>query len=227
MLHRILFGLLTISCISFFTINGSAKSFVPIQETVDKYTLTFDKSKPKVIQVEAQINLQDSLLHMSANGPVPNWWPQYIQNLIIQDENGNSLPLQERDSTAWILEDVPQGTIINLQYEVKLNHEDRNWPGGIDGVAFVRDWGIMASGRSLFIINGAEEKKIKIFFETSEDWKVSVPWKPNGANNYTIPNHTQLLESLMFVGTHRETQIRRDGFTLNFVLGGAFLIRFL
>lgn len=196
------------------SLQGSASN------TPDRYTLTFHESNPKLIKVEAMITLQDSLLSMSENGPVPYRWPQYVQNLELLDNNGKSIEFQQRDSTAWIVDPSFKGEEVHMHYEVKIDHEDRSWPGGIDGVAFVRDWGVMVSGRALFITNGDEDKNFELSCKKPEQWTFSAPWNKNTADIYTISNQTQFLESLMFAGTHKAVDIKRGEFTLIFVLGG-------
>lgn len=189
-------------------------------ELTDRYTLIFSEAKPDLVRIKAQINLQDSLLHMSPNGPVPSWWPQYIQHLELSDQNGAFISFQKRDSTAWIVEDTYVGETIYLEYEVNIDHESREWPGGIDGVAFVREWGLMASGRALFIVNGDENKMIEVACEKPIEWGFFAPWEEMQVGVYTVQNQIQLLESLLTAGTHQEIALKREAFTLHFVLGG-------
>ena len=193
----------------------------------DRYVLEFNEINPKLIKIEAHITLQDSLLKMSNNGPMPDRWPQYIKNLEVYSENGKQLNLEKRDSTAWKVANMLKGQKITIRYNVLLEHENQNWPGGIDGVAFVRDWGIMASGRALFIINGALKTNIQVVFKKPDTWKVSTPWKSENKSNteYIVPNQIKLLESLMFVGTHKEVNLKREGFALTFVLGGNSILK--
>ena len=226
MKKKIFFSTLIIAVLlSSCAIKKSNVSQRSIPYVANKYMLTFNESDPKLVNIEAKITLQDSLLSMSENGPVPHRWPQYIKNLEITDKNGKSIRYQKRDSTAWFVDNAYNGKRINLHYDVKIDHEDKNWPGGIDGVAFVRDWGVMASGRALFITNGDENKNIEIYYKKSDNWKVSAPWEQKGENRYTATNQWKLLESLMFVGTHKEVNLKREEFTLTFVLGGNSILK--
>lgn len=192
----------------------------------DKYIIQFDASNSKLVKVEAQITLEDSLLYMSANGPVPKRWSKYVDNLVVFDSKGKKVNVEYRDSTNWIVKSIDKGNKIRLQYNVLIEHENENWPGGIDGVAFVRDWGVMASGRSLFVMNG-DKTNIKVEFKKPKDWKVSTPWKKNDneVETYNVTNLLQLQESLLFAGTHQEIDITRDTFNLKFVLGGDLIVK--
>lgn len=226
MIRNFLFSTFTITVL--FTscaINKASISKQSMPNTSNEYMLTFNESDPKLVNIEAKITLQDSLLSMSENGPVPYRWPQYIKNLQITDNVGKSIRYQKRDSTAWIVDNAYNGKQINLLYGVKIDHEDKNWPGGIDGVAFVRDWGIMASGRALFIINGEENKNIEVSYKKPKKWKASAPWEQKGENVFQAINQWKLLESLMFVGTHKEVNLKREEFTLTFVLGGNSIMK--
>ncbi len=192
----------------------------------DQYLIEFDASNPKLVKVEAQITLTDSLLYMSKYGPIPKRWPKYINNLSVLNNDGKQIDVEYRDSTIWVVKNIENGNKIKLQYDVLIEHENDKWPGGVDGVAFVRDWGVMASGRSLFVMNG-DKTNIKVKFIKPKEWKVSTPWKKNNteAETYTVPNLLQLQESLLFAGTHTEVNLIRNTFNLKFVLGGDSILK--
>ena len=187
------------------------------------YEVVFSATQPEQVEVKVELNLQDSLLFMSPYGPKPERWPQYVRNLRALTESGDELNVTPRDSTAWIIEEYPKGQKVHIQYDLILDHEKIPWPGGIDGVAYKRDWGLMLSGRSLFIMNGTGKRPVSVQFKKPGDWKVTVPWEPSSSapEAYTAKNHRDLQESFIFAGTHTEHTLERDGFTLEFVLGGA------
>ena len=130
---------LTIILFSSCAVKNSNLSQRSISNNTDRYLLSFNELNPKLVNIEAKITLQDSLLRMSEYGPIPHRWPQYVQNLKIKDNKGQLIQLQKRDSTAWIVDNSLLGQQIDMSYEVKIDHEEKTWPGGIDGVAFVRD----------------------------------------------------------------------------------------
>ncbi len=111
---------------------------------------------------------------------------------------------------------------VELTYDMVLEHEQISWPGGIDGVAYKRDWGIMASGRSLFVMNGQGKQDIQVKVDSPGAWNISTAWQSDtlSKNTYRADNLLDLQESFLFAGFHEEVIIQRDGFTLNFVLGG-------
>ncbi|WP_445385516.1 M61 family metallopeptidase [Robiginitalea sp. IMCC44478] len=187
----------------------------------DHYQLIFDSGHPDQILVKASLQLQDSLLYMSPYGPMPERWPDYVRNLTVTNTEGMPLPFFQSGS-GWILKETVAGQQVHLTYEMVLEHEEISWPGGIDGVAYKRDWGIMASGRSLFLMNGKDKKAIEVRISRPEKWLVSLPWEAagTGEETYIARDLVDLQESFLFAGTHKETLITRDGFTLKFVLGG-------
>ena len=153
---------------------------------------------------------------------MPERWPQYIQNLHVSGPDGQPVSMLKTEDGAWILSGIDVGTEVELTYDMVLEHEQVTWPGGIDGVAYTRDWGIMASGRSLFVMNGQGKKDIQVMVDSPEVWNLSTSWQPDthSENTYRADNLLDLQESFLFVGSHEEVIIQRDGFTLNFVLGG-------
>jgi predicted metalloprotease with PDZ domain len=191
-----------------------------------QYHVHFTEATPAVVRVTADLTLADSLLYMSPSGPAPERWPQYVQNLTVTNPHGRALTVEPRDSTAWILPAGQPGQTVRLQYEVVLRHEERSWPGGIDGVAFQRDWGVMTSGRALFVLNGDQRTDLRVGVSQPAGWQVATPWAPVAPSSatYRVPNQLQLQESLLFAGTHREITIERDSFSLVFVLGGTDIL---
>ena len=188
----------------------------------DSYAISFTDAQQGVIHVEANLSLNDSLLYMSSYGPVPDRWPQYIRNLRAIDRYGNTVLVTPRDSTAWIVEAGSSRKRITVHYDLELTHEERSWPGGIDGVAFQRDWGTMLSGRSLFVMNGQEKENLIVSYTLPAGWQLTTPWTLHAteADMYTVASLEQLQEAFLFAGTHEEIALQRDDFTLLFVLGG-------
>ena len=209
--------------LSIFLVTGSACAQANLPEGPDQYKVTFATTNLDKINVKAILTLEDSLLYMSQFGPLPERWPEFIRNIKATDKNGNEIPVsRQEDGKGWVLQDFQVGQTVYLNYDMILEHETLDWPGGIDGVAYKREWGIMATGRSLFIMNGQLKQKIKVSFSKPESWKVSVPWQPLGVaeDTYSVADLLELQESFLFAGSHEEVSIQRDGFTLIFVLGG-------
>jgi predicted metalloprotease with PDZ domain len=191
-------------------------------EFSDRYSLTFDSTDTHSIHVKARLYLEDSLLYMSPYGPMPERWPQYIKNLMVRSADGKPVHVCKMQEGTWILDGSGAGMEVELTYDLVLEHEQIEWPGGIDGVAYRRDWGIMVTGRSLFVMNGKRKKDILVRVGTPASWNVSTSWRPDNRSKkaYRAGTLVDLQESFLVAGTHKEMNIHRDGFTLKFVLGG-------
>ena len=214
--------LIVSSLILIFLSLVTARGATPSNNSSDQYTLILNSKDADRIHVKARIMAEDSVLYMSPYGAMPERWPQYIVNLRVQSPDGREIPVGNTKEGVWILPAEHVEGEVELSYEMVLNHEEVAWPGGIDGVAYRRDWGIMATGRSLFVMNGNDKKNIQVFIEAPENWNISTSWTPEEGRGaaYRVPNLLKLQESFVVVGTHGETDITRDGFTLKFVLGG-------
>ena len=191
------------------------------QSSSDSYLIRFDSEESKIVHVEANLTLEDDTLRMSDYGPMPERWPDYVKNLEVRDDEGQVRAVEKKEAK-WIIANAEPGAHIQLSYDLHIDHEEINWPGGIDGVAFVRTWGLMLSGRSLFVVNGSDKEDIKVQVELPDACQFSAPW--NGVagipNTFVVKNHLQLQESLLFAGTHKEIIMPRGDFKLKFVLGG-------
>ena len=212
--YTVLFSLLfLISC------SGSA----PAQSAA--YKLSIDESDKKNIRVEANFILQDSILYMSPNGPMPERWPDYVNTLELRNSNGGLLPVSQVNNH-WTTT-AGTGQSVTLSYRVSLTHSDQEWPGGIDGVAFVTDWGQFFTGRTIFVMNGDERSTIEVQFNVPENWEVSTPWKRSAGDNHNFElfSHQDLTESLIMAGQHKQLTVSKDKLKLQFVLGGKGVIR--
>ncbi len=187
------------------------------------YRLTIDASSPRLLKVEANFVLQDNLLYMDEAGAeqFPKHWANFVQNVKIKDAEGNLLAVEELPDAQWKVKS-PINQKITLSYEVVLKHDDYEWAGGIDGIAFARDWGVFYAGRTFLILNGRKRNNIEVAFHIPKNWRVTAPWEPlkNKKNVFLAKNLADLSESIFFAGTHEEISFKRNNFELVFALGG-------
>lgn len=188
------------------------------------YHLTVDNSEEKVVQVKATFTLQDSLLYMSSNGPSPERWSEYVNGLTLRDQNDELLPV-EKNKSSWITTGKT-GQEVTLTYNVSITHEEREWPGGIDGVAFTTDWGYFFVGRALFIMNGDTRPLIQVEFDTPPTWKVGTPWNNYASSSliYEVSSQEALTEAFIMVGHHHTILISKKNLAIKFLLGGDGII---
>ena len=169
----------------------------------------------------------DSVLEMSGRGAyeLEDRWATFVKDLRLKTKSGEYIPLVKNDRSRWTF-DAPEGTSLQLEYEIVLEHEKHQWNGGFDGAAYQTDWGLFFTGRSLFITDPNIKESLEVSFELPETWKVSSSWEElkGSPNSFIVPNNTQLTESLLFAGTHQEIRIERDDFELVLALGGKSIL---
>jgi predicted metalloprotease with PDZ domain len=190
-----------------------------------QYSVTVGENNQRLLKVTAQFRLHDNQLYMSPNGAgqFPERWAKFVRNLKVSDPAGKALKFKELTGARWSVE-ASQNQKVTIEYEIVLDHEKHTWPGGIDGVAFAKDWGVFYTGRSFLIMNGTDRNNIELKFNLPPKWHISGSWKQKTKNTFTSKNLTDLSESMFFAGTHEEFSIKRDGFELLFALGGDEII---
>ena len=188
------------------------------------YTVEIASDQYKKARVTFSFSVRDSLLHMSGIGAndIPERWAAFVHDLKAVSTAGVPLKIEDLEGAKWKIH-APEGTRVNLSYTIHLDHENYSWSGGIDGVAYAREWGVFYTGRSLFIMNGEKNVNLKATFKIPESWKISTPWEQieTEGHSYSIATQTDLEDSMIFAGKHEEKIIKRDQFELIFVLGGS------
>lgn len=205
--------------ITFILCSGASVAGLPSDIS---YSITIEKSDPRLAKVKVVFVPQDDFLYMNPGGDqLRKRWATFVQNLRAVDEAGRAISVTELPDAKWKME-LPKKKKVTLSYEIRLDHENHKWSGGIDGVAFARDWGVFYAGRTLLILNGNSWKNIAVDFDIPANWKATTPWiaASNKANSFRVSSLSQLVNSLIFVGTHEDVSVKRKGFELVFALGG-------
>ncbi len=200
----------------------SANVIVTAAPNGTTYSLTINEDDPRRLKVEARFVLRDPVLYMDEYGgnSLPKRWAQFVENLSVTDASGNSLVVKELGDAKWRVTG-PENIPVVLRYSIVLDHEKHTWAGGIDGVAFARDWGVFYTGRTFLVMNGKELNDVRVNFVLPRNWKVTAGWEndPSTVDRFIARNKEELLQSMFFAGTHREFKVTRDGFELVFALG--------
>lgn len=185
------------------------------------YRVIVDEKQPGIIRVEADLVPEDNLLYMHEDGAeqFPRRWAHFVKTLTIKDSAGRAIPVEELPDAKWRIKTPVQGK-LSVSYEVTIEHGNHSWPGGIDGVAFSRDSGIFATGRTFLVMNGRRSRNIRVTFNLPAFWRVTAPWAPQSENTYIARDLTDLRESMVQIGKHDEFSVRRNGFELVFALAG-------
>ncbi|MBO0323627.1 hypothetical protein J0X14_15055 [Muricauda sp. CAU 1633] len=190
------------------------------------YTIHWDETHPKLLKVQLTTTLTDQKLFMAHGaGHLPNGWANFIHNLRVTTLDGETVPIEQDDGANWSVK-ADIGQQIQVAYEYHLDHEDYEWSGGLDGVAYTTNWGNFYAGRTVFVLNGEEQKDIEVVFDIPTSWKVTHPWETNTKvqNSSIAQNQTELTQSMFFIGKHEEFRVQEEGFELIFALGGSSVV---
>ena len=103
------------------------------------YKITIDADNPQLAKIEASFVLLDDLLYMNEHGAeqFQKRWANFVRNISAKDVKGNLLTIEELPDAQWKV-NAPANEKVNLSYEIVLKHDESQWAGGIDGVAFAR-----------------------------------------------------------------------------------------
>lgn len=184
------------------------------------YSVTIDKGKYKVAKVKVSFTPKDSILYMNPGAQnLPKRWATFIHKVKVIDEFGNSIKVEELPDAKWKILTSLNKKII-LTYDVHLDHEDYKWNGGIDGVAYTTEMGVFYTGRALLIMNGNQFEDIQVNFKLPEDWSVTTPWNKitDTKHSFKVNNISDLANSMIFAGNHKEISFKREDFELIFAL---------
>jgi len=185
-----------------------------------EYTISIDQSNVKLARVSMSFKPKDTILYMAPGaGLLPDRWATFVQNMKAIDDECNILIINKIEDARWTFTSNLDKK-ITLTYELILDHEKHTWNGGIDGVAYLTDWGVFYTGRSLFVLHGDNRKELHVNFKLPVSWKVTTPWETTGTQSYRVHNQTALVQAMLFAGTHEELSFKRDNYELVFALGG-------
>ncbi|MGB5820480.1 MAG: hypothetical protein WBG90_13430 [Saonia sp.] len=191
------------------------------------YQITIAESDPHVAKVVMTFVPQDSLIYMAqgANN-MDNRWATFVHDMKATDTTGKEIPLKKMPDALWILSTTTKEKIV-LSYTVRLDHEDYEWSGGLDGVAYTTEWGVFYTGRALLVFNGNDWEQITVHFKLPKTWRVTTPWKEISGKEhfFEVNNQSALMQSMIFAGTHEELSFKKDGFELIFALGGEEVVQ--
>ena len=190
------------------------------------YTIQWDETRRDILKVDFTTSLEDGRLFMAEGAEhIPHGWAHFIHNLKVETQNGKNLRVTRAEDGSWNVQ-AKKDEIVHVSYDFHLDHENYEWSGGLDGVAYSTDWGNFYTGRTVFVLNGTGENKIEVKFKISPEWKVTHPWlnKDDLHDTFLAQNQTDLIQSMFFIGKHKEIKFQKEGFELIFALGGEHVV---
>lgn len=172
------------------------------------YTVTLSKDRLRHAEVVARLNPVDGRISLSRNARdtgLYHGWATFIHEIEAFDSNNNAVELEYSAGGIWQLVDH-DGSPVTIRYRMLLQHDRFPNDPGDDELAWARDWGVMWTGRALFL-EGADAEKIKVEFVLPESWNVSTPWPRPELDTFTfsVPGYDDLLNSAFIAGEYEET----------------------
>lgn len=206
--------------VAFSSISSNANELDKNQKQIT-YKITITENEPNVAQIHMKFIPEDSILYMDGSARAfENSWGHFLHDISAYDQHKNKVNIVQLQGPKWKL-DGDHTSPITVTYNVHLTHPNYSWSGGIDGAAYATEHGVFYTGRSLFMLNGTQRNDISVKFDLPKPWKATTPWEVDGkeSNRYAMKGIDDLLQSVMFLGTHKEIKIKRKDFELIFALG--------
>ncbi len=178
------------------------------------------------VTVQFTGNLTDNTFYVAPGaGQFADGWGHFYRDFQARDGLGHPMEVLKKEAGRWEIAGQPEGP-VTLTYKVLLEHDQHEWGGGLDGVAFKTDSGLFFTGRSLFLLNDSQTEGLPVRLHVPQDWEVTAPWEDGAGNGrYLAADQQALTQSMFLAGKHRQIPFKRDDFELVFALSGAGVIQ--
>ncbi|HYD80521.1 MAG TPA: hypothetical protein VEC06_11995 [Paucimonas sp.] len=186
----------------------------------NNYRVSVD-ADAKYAHVEADVWVEGNLLSLYSVQPtpqLPNGQAQFIERLEVRDLEGKPVALADKGEGDFELRGDRR---VKLKYDVRLEHDRYDWPGGVEEVMYHTDEGIMSTGYALFLVPGDKMPgETRVEFRLPSGWQARTPWRPaDGANAFVARSRRELVDNVFFLGSAQMDQFQSGGITLSLVLG--------
>lgn len=187
-----------------------------------KYKVNISENNLRVVEVEANMTIQEPYLEMNPWGIPPEitrGWAEFIDIKSITNQEGKPINYIWNDSLKrWDLNAI-NNSKIKLNYIVRLEHDNYNWDngGGIDGRPTIwNDDTMFWVTKALFIYcyGDSSPKKAKILFKIPNTWKISTPWTKLSEREFVAEDLDVLDNNLLVLGNQAEKSIEIDDMSI-------------
>lgn len=175
------------------------------------------------VHVKAVLGTSATELHLPimATEGLPDGPAEFIRNLVLTDGRGNEIPIVETKNQgnyySWRLAAAVDR--LSIHYDIEMNHDQYNWPFGVEEISYRTSEGFMIVGRYLFVIPNFLDESYDVEFDLPESWSVSVPWGTNEQTKFSGVKGSELRDNVLFIGQHREEEIVVGATRLRLLLG--------
>ncbi len=184
------------------------------------YKLRLDADMKRA-HVQADVWIEGKELAMFNVSTLPglkNGQAEFIEKLEVRDASGKLVEWVDKGEGDYELKGDRR---LKLQYDVRLDHDKYNWPGGLEEVAYRTDEGLMAVAYYLFLVPG--EKMLgqtRIEFDLPAGWQARTPWRGTDQPNvFLAASRREMVNNAIFLGTAQAERFTAGGIELQMVLG--------
>ncbi len=191
--------------------------------TEASYQVTIDQARPRYATVQAQITPQQGKIFLNdaaADTGLYHGWATFVHSIKAFDADGNPVEVVYLTDGSWRLSS-PANQEVTLHYQMLLQHDRFPNDPGDDELAYAQPWGVMWTGRALFI-SGADAGNIEVAFDIADNWRVTTPWQRHADKQHTfkVDGNRQLLDAAFMAGTHDEFELQQGNAFVRLGLGG-------
>jgi predicted metalloprotease with PDZ domain len=185
------------------------------------YEVRIDAEHLRVAHVEAHLTPREGLLHLDRDARdtgLYHGWATFVHELAVVDDEGSPIEVEYLPNGKWRLSRAADSP-VTVRYTMLLQHDRFPNDPGDDELAYARDYGVMWTGRALFL-EGAPSDDIEVKFLLPEGWQATTPWNPvdGDPRRFHLTSFDELLDSAFMAGTHRVVRLAGD--RVHLALGG-------
>ena len=198
----------------------ATQSALAFDNQTNHYRLRIDQDARRA-HVEADVWVEGRELALFNCMPIPalkNGQADLIEHLAVRDLAGNTVALTDKGEGEY---EVDGDRRLRLSYDIRLEHDRYDWPGGNEEVSYHTDEGLMATGYPLFIVPGVQMPgATEVAFELPPGWRANTPWRSAGQpGTYIVESRRELVNNAFFFGTARAETFKTGGVDMTLVMG--------
>lgn len=198
----------------------AAQSAFAFDNQTNHYRLSIDKDARRA-HVEADVWVEGHELALFNCMPIPqlkNGQADLIEKLAVRDMAGNAVTLNDKGEGEY---DVDGDRRLRLSYDIRLEHDKYEWPGGNEEVSYHTDEGLMSVGYPLFIVPGVKMLgQTEVTFDLPMGWKANTPWRSTGKPGaFIVDTRRELVNNALFFGTAHAETFTTGGVEMTLVMG--------
>ncbi len=115
--------------------------------------------------------------------------------------------------------ELSESGIVHLSYDVRLEHDQYEWPAGVEEVSYRTSEGLMITGFALFFASSDKgDTPCHVRFDLPKGWRAVTPWTPDG-DGFVAASRRELLNNALFLGTSKSENVSIGGVELTLLLG--------